>query len=58
MFMSTHRAVLADLGDRVTIPLLIPQALSIGDLPVAAGVGWLVSPGWSRGSGAGDGKRG
>jgi hypothetical protein len=45
ILLPPDRAVLADLGDRLTIPWPIPQALSIGDLVVAAGVGWLVLAG-------------
>jgi uncharacterized protein DUF5317 len=45
ILLPPDRAVLADLGDRLTIPWPIPQALSIGDLLVATGVGWLVLAG-------------
>ena len=45
ILLPPDRAVLADLGDRLTIPWPIPQALSFGDLLVAAGVGWLVLAG-------------
>jgi uncharacterized protein DUF5317 len=45
ILLPLDRAVLADLGDRMTIPWPIPQALSLGDLLVAVGVGWLVLAG-------------
>ena len=45
VLLPPDRAVLAALGDRLTIAWPIPQALSIGDLLVAAGIGWLVLAG-------------